>query len=66
MQNYEVWIMIAFFLLEVILRIIPSETDNSILKWVVIVIEAILPSRSSDGKRFVTKTEKREKNTGLS
>ena len=44
--NKLIWIVIA--LLEVVVRLTPSQKDNSILNKVIWVVEKILPNKSSD------------------
>ena len=44
--NKLIWIVIA--LLEVVVRLTPSQKDNSILNKIIWVVEKILPNKSSD------------------
>jgi|TARA_R110002020_G_scaffold405888_2_gene615886 hypothetical protein len=44
--NKLIWVVIA--LLEVVVRLTPSQKDNSILNKIIWVVEKILPNKSSD------------------
>ena len=46
--NTIVWSVLA--ILEVIVRLTPSQADNSILNKVIWVVEKLVPNKSSDSK----------------
>ena len=54
-----IWSVIA--ILEVIFRITPSQTDNSILNKVIWVIEKLIPNNSKDKKISFKLFEKKDK-----
>lgn len=59
LSNWELILSGGLFLAEIIVKITPTEKDNSILNKVTKTLDFIIPNRSKDGKRFYQKTDKK-------
>lgn len=55
-------IMIVLIALEAILRQIPTEKDNSLVNWLLKVLDWILPNRGRNKAQFRVKSERVDKN----
>jgi len=55
MENLYIYIPVALAILELILRLIPTEKDKSVVNFLIWILEAI-PNKGKKGARFVTKT----------
>ena len=61
MNNLAALIFGVLGFAEIIVRLTPTQKDNSILNFIMILVDAIFPNRKKDGGLFKLKSKKQEK-----
>ena len=49
---------------EIIVRLTPTKKDDSILNFIITIIDALFPNRRKNGGKFTLSSQEKEKDTG--